>query len=106
VAKRVLLPLEEVLLCQWTQDQGAAGIAPSPGKVKNMASQLRHIRLGQGKEVPVQEVGKNWVESFKACNPGLQATWARSRDRKRLKGVNPHAVQPFYAALQGLYCQH
>jgi hypothetical protein len=65
VAKWVLLPSEEVLLCPWIQDQGAAGMPPSPGKAKDMVSQLRHIRLGQGKEVPVQEVGKNCVESLR-----------------------------------------
>jgi hypothetical protein len=51
-------------------------------------------------------LGKNWVEAFRKRNPGLSIHWARARDRKRIKGVNAKAVQPFYAAIPSLYCQH
>jgi hypothetical protein len=54
----------------------------------------------------VQMLRKNWIQGLMKQNQGTKATRARARDRKRVKGVNAKAVQPFYKALNKLYCKH
>jgi hypothetical protein len=63
----------------------------------------RHIRQNEGSwDGKVQMLSKNWVGMLMKRNQGMSLAWMCACDRKHVEGVNTEAVQPFYAALQGL----
>jgi hypothetical protein len=96
---------EEVALCEFIQVMGAGGYPPSVKMVKRMAEEMAYYRNKDGKydqRAPVPSFGKNWMDGFGDCNPGVKTMYTRPRDVERTKGTKPERVQPFYQALKDL----
>jgi hypothetical protein len=90
---------------------GAGGYPPSVMMVKRMAEEMAYYCDKDGKydqRAPVPSFGKNWMDGFRDCNPGVKTMYTRPRDVKRTEGtegtegINPERVQPFYQALKDL----
>jgi hypothetical protein len=81
---------------------GLAGLPPSVGMVKSVAEEIAyycHKDTNYDPLTVVLKLGINWMARFQDRNPSILAMYTRSRNIKRLKGVVPEKVQPFYDAL-------
>ena len=109
--QQLLTPAEEDELVRWITQLAAIGYAPSFTLVREMAEELRRLRVREinndGMErISYRAIGKQWVNNFLARHPDLKSTVGRAIDTVRIKDVTKDALMKWFNDVRRVFNEH